>query len=1018
MDQKVLSFPCDVTNKVDHITITPETEVLCFDFPTNVLAPSFSTLSDGIDVNGYRSYSAIFGLFLNMCMCNFFVKSDEEVEEEEKGDEKKKKKSRSIDITEKFVQYGMSTLPAIELFMEYVCADDSTVDESMLVNNCVSIRFYFVFHGLGDMKISDPLATGVINTIKFNESSDQSKKSSKSVTVDKVHPHKFHTHIKTVSDFIRECKLYLGSGDLRESISMEYNNGFHPKSIFTMANCIKGNKSQIYDEVELAEGVFKFGVPFLVYNIPRCLWSPVSLFSVVLPRSISWREETRSARNVTINILTNRELLECFVNKQVNNDNVYREVTDSFDHLKGLLLADVKLSSVERKDKLDKLSMQFAKVLDRIFNPNIKISDENDSLVEFASTITSFSPTKEYTMIDSTLTPFANFMINYYFSLEYVFKIVSTHNLLHILLLSCLDAYRDEKNLHANLLIAGEAAAGKSHALDTISDIFIPGTVIKMGDFTEKSLTTSEKEFDKIVLFHESPPLFLGDNTMKGGPDTGSGILKDLLTSCEASFEQCFVDEGKRLLLRSKKERVGVHIIATNEPVHSIPIPMRSRMYVYDLHKVKKTYNTVGEYNKLEESEELKNNILQFKSQFIEIHRKCQLGVSFVNKLIRVGALNEPVLSACNGILNEFERYSKQITGGRTDDRYMSMIRCMIRSQVIYFAVYRFFTDQRDGGGYGLQISYLSFLPNGASNGIQPYLFATEEMAVFVVSLFVDNQCKQQSITVMEHFVNKILANEQNVVAVGKDHQITPEKTEKRGGVNWGMFKVNFIGRFSLVNQIHTTASQGAFELSKEQIESELNELSLGGVIDLTQIEQRIIMLNMDYMAKFLTYDKKDMKYTGGSGGITHMENMINNIADPNFASKRRVMSTFPIDNNHMNILHELKIKRDHKNIPTVTRSAYGGILNGAFVPIVREKLNEGREIDAYRMVFAGATQSDLDYYMYDHYYVPETPHFPEEYLLAAYKSVGIDYKNKPWAALLENYDNEGEATNKRRKLH
>lgn len=1030
MDKKVLSFPISKqTTPIKEVVITGDTQCLVLNIPTSVLSPSFSTLSDGIHVNGYRSYVGLLGLLFNMSLCNFFVNTDEAGDETSEEGSKKPKKP-TVDVSEKFYQHQGKAIPATEIYMEYLLDKDSVVDpegdnEEILVNNCTAIRFYFVYHGLEMLSLQDPLSNGLLNTLKFNKDADNAKKTSSKITTDKILPHKFHTLLRTPNDFIREAKLYISDASLSEAYDVDYSSSFHPKKLFLVNHGVETTPNQNYREPELSEDFFRFGIPSLVYRIPRCFWNPVSLFSLTLPRTVEWREESFAAKNVTINILTNKDLLECYLAKVVDDKNIYRKVTDSYDYLHDKINSNVNASIEKREESKKKLSLQFANVLDRIFEPNISISDENDAMVQFATTINTFSPIKDYHLIDSSLTPFANFMISYYFALEYAYKIVSTHNLIHVLLLSFLDAYRDEKNLHANILIAGEAAAGKSHALDTISSIFIPGTVIKMGDFTEKSLTTSEKEFDKIVVFHESPPLFLGDNNMKGGPDTGSGILKDLLTSCEASFEQCFVEDGKRLLMRSKKERIGVHVIATNESVHSIPLPMRSRMYVLDLHKVKKTYNTVGEYNKLEEPEEVKVAITEFTTNFLDIHRKCQLGVSFVNKLIRVGALNEPALGACNGILIEFERYSKQLTGNRTDDRYMQIIKYLIRSQTIYFAVYRYFTDRRAGGGYGLPVKYVSFLEGAKHSGIQPYLFATEEIATFVISLFVDNQCKRQSSVVMEYIINKVLANENTVVSPGKDHRITPDKTETRGGVNWGSFKINFIGRFSIVNQIHMAASQGDFELSKEQIDSEINDLNLGGVIDISQLEQRTFWMNMDYLGKFFSYEETKKCYSAGEGGYTHLEKIINNIADENFASKRRVMSSFPIDNNHMNILKEVNVKRNSKTIPTITKNSYGGLLNGMFVPIQRQLLKHGRELDKYRMVVKNATQETLDYYMYDPNTQQEpTRRYPEEYLLASYSSVGVDYKNKAWRDLLESYANDEDSdiseqsSNKKRKLN
>ena len=262
-----------------------------------------------------------------------------------------------------------------------------------------------------------------------------------------------------------------------------------------------------------------------------------------------------------------------------------------------------------------------------------------------------------------------------------------------------MNAYRYKMSLHTNVLMLGQGATGKSHVLDTIAEILIPGTTSKVTHQTDKASAIDSDNNDHISLLYEAPPGFLGQTDKGSDQNTGSHMLKDQMTSCEVSTETiyCDSDTGRRHKVKCSSECVGVFLIATNERADSIPEALATRMSNITVDTVDRPgFNVIDKADCVVPNERNEKQ----KVQHIDRWRIRQVMTNMVEKAIYTGCLKDVDVSIPTLI------YSKMITkmekagmvGKGSTVRGKSFLINFIRTLTIIHAVDKFANDSTSKG--------------------------------------------------------------------------------------------------------------------------------------------------------------------------------------------------------------------------------------------------------------------------------------------------------------------------------
>merc|ERR1711871_1883459 len=209
-------------------------------------------------------------------------------------------------------------------------------------------------------------------------------------------------------------------------------------------------------------------------------------------------------------------------------------------------------------------------------------------------------------------------------------QVATGHATLMLLTHAKYDAYRQVQDLHMNIIFTGEGATSKSFLFEKMKQMSIPGTVIELTYQTTKADAIDEDRNDTITVFNEAPPGLFMKN--KHADPTQEAMFKEKLTSQRVSCKTFVKNERKN---------------------KSMDVCMQGE----------KIWSDIGE--------ELLDQRL--KDFHVEHYRMCLLF-----KLMYIGAIVEPTLAASDIIYHEIAkvlRKHKLATSTRMKERYDIMCR-------------------------------------------------------------------------------------------------------------------------------------------------------------------------------------------------------------------------------------------------------------------------------------------------------------------------------------------------------
>jgi len=338
-----------------------------------------------------------------------------------------------------------------------------------------------------------------------------------------------------------------------------------------------------------------------------------------------------------------------------------------------------------------------------------------------------FTLTTAHHPIDTALSPFANLMVRRFIHYEKLLKTSTVHRELLITLVATRDAYRRSFDLHTNPLLAGAGSSSKSYILNCVEKLSIPGTVQTVTHITAKADAIDENQNDLITLFHEFPQSLMGFDQQQTA--TGDPMFKERLTSNKFKTKLFCVDEdtGKRSNRIAESECIGVMGGCTNDPPGKIPEALRSRFLMIMCPQiVRDGHEVIDQFG----SKPIRELSLK-KDEMVKEHHIEQYLICLVHKLIWTKVLSDVNLSLAHTIFRNVLGHLDKEGIGTKDPRHYTRLENTARTLTIMHAI-EIVINTPGGALFNKPFELRDLF------ALEEYLFCTEEIAFFTISLLQD----------------------------------------------------------------------------------------------------------------------------------------------------------------------------------------------------------------------------------------------------------------------------------------
>jgi len=502
------------------------------------------------------------------------------------------------------------------------------------------------------------------------------------------------------------------------------DNDYHPTNMFSW-------EKSVFDDMHPSQKIN--GVAFsdrsLVFRVPPSICTPYGIMVAILPYSIKWKNEGKEEQ---LSTLSNFEVEDMARNFFLNEN----------------IVPDSDIKSLQENNKNDVVDQHNIHKMCGLWNTHVDVSNSHLIFVQRAYEQKSWSK-HLLPKVDNELSFTGNLVSSIMLGFEKIIGLNYTHLHLFKIFIYSLDAFRYAFDLHNNVLLLGAASAGKSYLLQSVGKLYERGVVNSIAHLTDKSISVDTNNNDHITVMEEIPAIMSGISKNNGQESTGDELMKNALTTCVVETNSIVVDNGRRYNAKYRSERIGVYLMATNERYDKIPEPMAQRMIPIVINKGERVNTFVTTPKGVAFSEKNKENFFGFFRNATVVHH-------MVEKAILLKALPEPDIEVFKVMHKVIVRYLKKTGVIYTDDsfnaRALTFLYNAARSFTIFHAVAKFISDKTSPG----------FGDNDFHNpscvkkllGIVPYLFCTEEMALFLLTLFTDKIVKVNNLDVVNTMLN------------------------------------------------------------------------------------------------------------------------------------------------------------------------------------------------------------------------------------------------------------------------
>lgn len=665
----------------------------------------------------------------------------------------------------------------VRVFLEYLLHEDTDPADFTLID-CVGVRFHIHIydHGIdfldGVLKMIEKnggmsAGGGADDAMDEGDEPGQKRRKGKKrgppsrKKTQKTPLAETHKDLSSILHWFRMSGVIFGTRSVDHYTSSttggdryvpDDDHPFHPDNLFTWERSLLPNMRE--DQMTEQDA---FIIPNAVYYINGYMTTPSAILGVTLPRTPMWFDQPDPSMILeTFQSLFNKEYMEIFFEKRarfIKRNDLY-DIKQVQEQRRTKLINNKADNPEQLPFELRAFRERSIKYLANSWNPTAFVSDPIKIMSRASGELGSWT-TGALRMIDPQMSSFGNMMADTMLGFENILRISTTHAILLRIIVNSLDAYRYEFNLHNNILLVGAGATGKSHLLEQLEKVlFVGDSVTKVSHLTDKAMTVDTDANDAILTFHEMPQVLMG--TDKNSGDTGSGLIKDLMTSCKVDTYSINVEDGRRFSTKCSSERVGVILMASNEPRDLIPEALGTRMQCIQVNSSTRQKFSI---NDMTSSVDGVKGGDYFKKSMndIDFERRwkiTQIMVNMVEKAIYVGALEDVNIRVFETLQLKMTDYMKshdelmQKTG---NDREIKFMKRFARTLTIIHAVNKFANDPASPG----------FDPDGTVRlgspesfelllRIQPYLFCTEEIALFTLTINADQLIQVHHFQVME----------------------------------------------------------------------------------------------------------------------------------------------------------------------------------------------------------------------------------------------------------------------------
>lgn len=336
----------------------------------------------------------------------------------------------------------------------------------------------------------------------------------------------------------------------------------------------------------------------------------------------------------------------------------------------------------------------------------------------------------QFEKLDQNMSIFANRAIRIMDFYDRRLFVSAAHKTLFLLQHAKYDAYRTETNLHFNQIYTGEGATSKSFLFEKMEEQSILGTVETLTYQTKRADAIDGDLIDNIQVFNEAPPgMFL---TNKNSDGEAEAMFKEKLTSQVVRCKEFYRDEntGERKNRIAKSQSIGVVMGATNDDPSTCSEAMATRFFWGQFEKGS-SGRSIQECMRGERDMKTDTNSMMTKQLGLAYAKEEQMRVWMVTKFIFMKILHKPTLKAADIVYDRLSRvlkYKYKVNiPPRTKERYeiLCTIFTIVNALEIVFNI--------KGGLHAGNETHNEFHPMQLLD-IEPYLYCTEEIAVFAFS--------------------------------------------------------------------------------------------------------------------------------------------------------------------------------------------------------------------------------------------------------------------------------------------
>ena len=337
----------------------------------------------------------------------------------------------------------------------------------------------------------------------------------------------------------------------------------------------------------------------------------------------------------------------------------------------------------------------------------------------------------QFEKLDQNMSIFANRAIRIMDFYDRRLFVSAAHKTLFLLQHSKYDAYRQETNLHFNQIYTGEGATSKSFLFEKMEEQSILGTVEALTYQTKRADAIDGDMIDTILVFNEAPPgMFMTTKTSDGEAEAA---FKEKLTSQVVRCKEFYRDEntGERKNRIATSQSIGVVCGATNDDPSTCAEAMATRFFWGQFEKGS-AGRSIQECMRGERDMKSDANSMMTKALGIAYAKEEQMRVWLVFKFMFMKILHKPTLKAADIVYDRLSRHLKKEykvnIPPRTKERYeiLCTIFTIVNALDIVFNI-------KGGLHAGTPVVPNDFHPKQLLD-IEPYLYCTEEMAVFAFS--------------------------------------------------------------------------------------------------------------------------------------------------------------------------------------------------------------------------------------------------------------------------------------------